>query len=100
MDSVGPGAYRRDDEFRQHVIRHFRRNLNRMVDIAEEAGAKVLFVVPASNLFDFSPFRSELSAELTEKKRAEFERLLRQGIALRDADRSEAAPPRSERHRA
>ena len=73
VDAVGPDAYRRDDEFRQHVIRHFRRNLNRMVDIAEEAGAKVLFVVPASNLFDFSPFRSESSPGLTPEKQGEFE---------------------------
>jgi len=91
VDSVGPEAYHRDDEFRRQVVRHFRRNLNRMVDIAQGAGAKVLFVVPASNLFDFSPFRSEPSPGLTDKKRAEFDQLLRRGIALRDADRNEKA---------
>jgi len=87
VDAVGPDAYHRDDEFREQVIRHLRLNLNRMVDIAEGAGAKVVFVTPASNLFDFSPFRSEPSPGLSKDRRSEFDRLLRQGTALRKAGR-------------
>ena len=56
---VGPDAYRRDEKLSSQVIEHFRFNLERMVDIAEAAGAQIVFVTPASNLADCSPFKSE-----------------------------------------
>jgi hypothetical protein len=54
--TVGPIDYTRDEEFRRQVIAHYRFNLNRMVDIAESAAAAIIFVTPASNLKDVSPF--------------------------------------------
>lgn len=57
--SVGPDAYERDDRWAAEVRGHLRFNLERMVDLAEDAGARILFVTPASNLADFSPFRSQ-----------------------------------------
>ncbi len=57
--SVGPRDYKRDDEQKEQVIRHYRFNLERMIDIARSAGARVILVTPASNLKDVSPFKSE-----------------------------------------
>ncbi len=57
--SVGPEAYTRDAEWREQVLSHYRFNLARMVDIARASGAEVVFVMPASNLRNSSPFKSE-----------------------------------------
>ncbi len=56
--SAGPDAYQRDAALRRNVLDHFRVNLDRMVGIARRAGADVVFVTPAANLKDFSPFKS------------------------------------------
>ncbi|MFW6108361.1 MAG: tetratricopeptide repeat protein [bacterium] len=57
--TVGPEDYHRDDAWAAKVVAHYRLNLHRMVDIARAAGARILFVTPASNLRDCSPFKSE-----------------------------------------
>jgi tetratricopeptide (TPR) repeat protein len=59
---VGPDAYRRDEPLAGRVLEHFRYNLPRMVDVAHQAGAEIVFVVPAANLADCSPFKSEHEA--------------------------------------
>ncbi|MCB9723614.1 MAG: tetratricopeptide repeat protein [Spirochaetaceae bacterium] len=64
--SVGLDAYHRDDALRSAVVEHFRLNLDRMVDIARNAGAELVLVVPADNLSDCSPFKSEPDPELDE----------------------------------
>lgn len=64
--SSGPSDYHRDPVWADRVTRHYEWNLNRMIRIAREAGAEIVFVTPASNLRDCSPFRSEPSEELTE----------------------------------
>lgn len=91
VNSVGPESYRRDDAFREKVLLHFRRNLDRMVDLAETAGAKIVFVIPQSNDADWAPFRSEPSPRLSKQLRAEFDRLYRQGVALRRAGKVDKA---------
>jgi len=58
-NSIGPESYHRDDELKKQILRHYRFNLARCVDIAESAGAEVIFVTPASNLRDCAPFKSE-----------------------------------------
>ena len=63
---AGPEVYSRDEELRGRVVEHFRFNLARMVDIAHSVGARVIFVNPASNLRDCSPFKSQHRAGLTE----------------------------------
>ena len=78
--SVGPSDYTRDDEWRSQVVEHFRFNLNRMVDSAQSAGARVVLVVPASNLKDCSPFKSEHAAGLSADEIERCEALRRQGI--------------------
>jgi len=57
--SVGPADYHRAMLQREETLAHFRFNLNRMITLAEGAGAKVVLVAPASNLRDCSPFKSE-----------------------------------------
>lgn len=64
-NTVGPNAYTRDDALREQVLHHFRFNLARMVDIAGSVGAKVIFITPATNLRDCSPFKSEHRAGLS-----------------------------------
>ena len=63
-NSVGPEDYRRDDARRDAVLEHFRLSLQRMTGIADQAGADIVFVTPASNLRDFSPFKAEPTARL------------------------------------
>ena len=56
--SVGPDAYRRDDDLREQVLEHFSHSLARMSDMARSVGAETLFVTPAANLRHASPFKS------------------------------------------
>lgn len=62
--SVGPEDYHRDDVMRAAVFEHYRTSLLRMTHISESAGAGLIFVTPASNTGDFSPFKSEPGPEL------------------------------------
>ena len=63
--SVGPEDYHRDDEMRVAVLDHYRTSLTRMTHISERAGAKLILVTPASNIGDFSPFKSEPSSRMS-----------------------------------
>ena len=73
--SIGPEAYRRDDELQREIIAHFQFNLNRMIDIAHSVGAEVILVTPASSLRDCSPFKSEHRADLAEADKVRFQSL-------------------------
>jgi len=57
--SVGLEAYQRDAALQADVLKHFRISLERMVTLARSVGAQVIFVDPASNLKDCSPFKSQ-----------------------------------------
>ena len=57
--SVGLEGYQRDEVLQQNVIKHFRISLENMVTMARSVGARVIFVKPASNLKDSSPFKSQ-----------------------------------------
>jgi tetratricopeptide (TPR) repeat protein len=81
-EAVGPDAYSRDDRLREQVLRHYRFNLARMVDIAGSADAGVVLVTPASNLRHTTPFKSEHGPTFAPDKQARWEELLGQGIAL------------------
>lgn len=71
--SVGPSVYHRDDRWRAQVLAHFRAALEQIVAVARNAGAEVLVVVPASNLRDCSPFKSEHQDSLTNEQLREFQ---------------------------
>jgi len=57
--SVGPERYTRDDSLQENILKHYRISLERMVQLARSVGAQVIFVTPASNLKDCSPFKSQ-----------------------------------------
>jgi tetratricopeptide (TPR) repeat protein len=63
--TIGPTDYHRDPGWRLQVLEHYRFNLERMVRIAQRAGARIVFVTPASNESACSPFKSEMSAGLS-----------------------------------
>lgn len=77
--SVGPTGYTRDDKLQEQIIAHYRFNLNRMIDIARSAGARVILVTPASNLKDISPFKSEHLEGLSSASLERFESLYSEG---------------------
>ena len=56
--SAGPRSYERDDIWQDKVLFHFQFNLQRMVVMAKQAGAEIVFVSPASNLRDCLPFKT------------------------------------------
>jgi tetratricopeptide (TPR) repeat protein len=86
--SIGLDAYSRDDELAANVAEHFRFNLQSIVRRGREAGAEVLIVVPADNLSDCAPFKSEFSSGLAE---AEMEALRTSLAAGRAATQRGAA---------
>ncbi len=57
--TAGPSDYERDDAWQQKVLNHYEFNLNRMVAIARDAGAQIVFIDPASNEKDCSPFKTD-----------------------------------------
>jgi tetratricopeptide (TPR) repeat protein len=57
--SAGLKRYTRDDPLRDNILEHYRLSLERMVAMARSVGAKIIFITPASNLKDCTPFKSE-----------------------------------------
>jgi tetratricopeptide (TPR) repeat protein len=74
--STGPEQYERDDVLRDRIIIHYHASVTRMVDMARSAGADIIFVKPASNLKDSSPFKSQHTDGLGEEERLRSEELL------------------------
>jgi tetratricopeptide (TPR) repeat protein len=89
---VGPSDYRRDDRLREQVTEHFAWNLRRMIQIARSAGATVLIIVPASNLKDFSPIRSDHRPGMQADELRQWEAAYNRGLTeLRTGQSREAA---------
>lgn len=80
--AVGPGAYHRDDPWHERVLSQFRATLERIVNVATDAEVEVVFVVPASNLRDCAPFKSEHREDMTNEELNEFLARFRSGEAL------------------
>jgi tetratricopeptide (TPR) repeat protein len=55
-----------------------------MVDIVESNDIRLIFIVPASNEKDFSPFKSQLCNHLTSQTRRQWFRLFEQGLARKN----------------
>ncbi len=84
--SSGLDLYHRDKAFLDRVCAHFQENLERMADLCSSAGVPLIFVMPPSNLRDFSPFKSEHAPDLTLSQKKliqgailEAERLIKEG---------------------
>jgi tetratricopeptide (TPR) repeat protein len=80
--TIGPQSYHRDDTLKQQIMIHYRLNLIRMVKIARSVGADILFVQPAINLKDMSPFKSEHREGLDPQALKRWDALYQRGIAL------------------
>jgi tetratricopeptide (TPR) repeat protein len=89
--SIGPQDYHRDDRWRDNVLRHYEFNLDRMVDIARRWGAGIVFITPSANLRDCRPFKSEISADLSDDGVAEVGLQLELAVTYLDSGRYEPA---------
>ena len=83
--TVGPESYHRDEELKRHIITHYRLNLMRMVKIARSVAADIVFVQPAINVKDMSPFKSEHRDGLGEQAQQDWDRLLQRATAAQQA---------------
>ena len=81
--SVGPESYRRENLQRPAVVGHLAFNLARIVERARLADADIIFVKPASNLKDFSPFKSEPNHSLSPTDRERWRKACIKGQRLR-----------------
>ncbi len=63
--SAGLELYHRDDAFSKGVEEHLDHNLRGIISACANAGVPLILVQPASNLKDFSPFKSESSPGLS-----------------------------------
>ncbi|MHC4338055.1 MAG: hypothetical protein ACYSTG_08965 [Planctomycetota bacterium] len=91
LENFGPSIYKREDNLRNKILMHYRVSLKRMVDIAKSVNADVIFVTPASNLKDFSPFKSQHTDGLSDSDRLRVENLLADALGrIRKSRWSEA----------
>jgi tetratricopeptide (TPR) repeat protein len=77
--SGGLAIYTRDDTLQQRIAEHYAFNLHRLVRTARSVGAQVIFVVPASNYKDCSPFKSQHDTRLAASQRERCDSLTAQG---------------------
>ncbi len=80
--TLGPTTYHRDDPLKEQIIMHYRLNLVRMIEIARSSDAEVIFVQPAVNLKDMSPFKSEHKEGFGEQALKEWNDLYRRAGEL------------------
>jgi len=78
----GPTSYHRDDDLRHQILNHYRLNLERMVLLARDAGAEIIFVTPVVNLKDMSPFKSEHREGVTGEVEKNFNKYYERGNKL------------------
>lgn len=83
--TVGPESYHRDDALKRQIVTHYRLNLMRMVRIARSADADIVFVQPAINIKDMSPFKSEHRDGLDEQAQQDWEALYQRATVLQEA---------------
>ena len=57
--SAGLERYTRESIQKENTVQHFRYNLTKMIRLAKQHKIKVVLVTVASNLKDFSPFKSQ-----------------------------------------
>lgn len=80
--SAGLELYHRDEEFSKGVVRHFVHNLNTIIALCRKAGVPLFMVQPASNLKNFSPFKSEHSHGLNGRQKSELDKDIRRAARL------------------
>ncbi len=88
---TGLELYHKDKELEESISQHFAHNLQRMARVAEAHGIDLIFVQPVSNLKDFSPFKSEHPASLSEDQTADFAAFLAKSRSFSESDDPESA---------
>lgn len=78
--SVGLDAYTRDREWTDSVVAAYRHNIQSMIDIADRHDIALLFVVPAAQLRDCAPFKSEHTTGLTISVKDQSQSLYREAV--------------------
>lgn len=89
--TVGPSDYHRDDKWRADVLKHYELNLQRMAKTARQAGAQIVFMTPAANEKDCSPFKSEANPNLSDAQLNQFQSLLERAREELETEQFEAA---------
>lgn len=79
--AAGLNLYERDDELGTQVLAHYRLSLERIAKISRAAGAQLILVTPASNLKDFSPFKSQHTAGLSQQDQVASRKLIDEALA-------------------
>jgi tetratricopeptide (TPR) repeat protein len=80
--TTGPKSYARNDTLKNNILNHYRISLEQMVTLAQTVGAQVIFVTPAANLKDCSPFKSEHTPGISEAAQRRAEDLLTMSTPL------------------
>ncbi|MCA9169210.1 MAG: tetratricopeptide repeat protein [Planctomycetales bacterium] len=83
-NGIGPAAFSRDDKLSEDLTTHYKFNLKQMVQIANAAGATIIFVTPASNLSDCEPFKSQHVADVAAHDIASWEQHRDAAVRARD----------------
>lgn len=89
--TMGPESYHRDDTLKQQIIMHYRLNLRRMISIADSVDAGIIFVRPAINIRDMSPFKSQHRNDLDLATLLQWQNLYHDARKLHQAGRPEEA---------
>ncbi len=95
----GLEEYHRDKAWRRDIIDHFRFNLQRMLQLARDAGVDVILMNPVCNIGDMPPFKAEHRADLSAGELAQWEASLdtARGYFRRETYNLSAAVPHLER---
>ncbi|MFO0871985.1 MAG: tetratricopeptide repeat protein [Pirellulales bacterium] len=88
--SIGPADYERNESWQQDVVRHCNATLARMCGLARAQGTRLIFVSPASNVRDFSPFKSQ-HGRIGARAEREWAEAVSAGRQARDAGDPQAA---------
>ncbi|UCB54848.1 MAG: tetratricopeptide repeat protein [Thiotrichales bacterium] len=89
--TMGPRSYHRDNLLKQQIIMHYRMNLVRMARIADSVDAGIIYVKPAINIKDMSPFKSEHSNDLNVDALMRWQALYSDARELQQAGRLDEA---------
>ena len=87
--AAGLDLYVRDDALETQILAHYRMSLERIVDISRSSDAELILVTPASNLKDFSPFKSQHTDDLSARDEAISSRLLQEALGFAREGRSD-----------
>jgi len=89
--TFGPQSYHRNDELKRQIITHYRLNMRRMASIARSADADIIYVRPAVNIRDMSPFKSEHREDLSLQGLMQWQALVQRAAERKQAGDVESA---------